>query len=231
MRTLLLRGVVVAALSLAPPLAPSPCVAAGLGPEDMSTMMRSMMSMMRLWNSFADADEWSLSSEWDPSGTSSGRDPWSRRGGGTSMPWSQVPWSQMPSERMPWGQMPGGAGPPSFPMNPWQMPGKRMPGGWSGPSAREFTGLDGRWRGNTGDLIEIRGNRIRIGRPGQPGIEGTLVVQGAQLIVYMREGGVGAFEFERRGPLLALRDPTGRVNLFRQEAGLRPRPYGPPGRR
>lgn len=210
------RSAVLGVLLLAASLASPPGMAAGFEPGDMNTMMRTMLSMMRLWNSFADADEWSFNSHWDPDGWSSMRDPWRGQRG------------PMPG---PWGQAPGPMGSPGFPVHPWRSPGYRSREGWPGGGGSAATGLDGRWVGSAGDLLEIRGNRIRITRPGQERMEGMLERRGDQLVVYSRGGAASTFQFERRGQFLALRDPSGRINLFRQWAPGGQGPYRPPAAR
>ena len=220
-------------------LAAGPAVhAGGLSPQDMASMMQGMMGMMKLWNAFTSGSDFDFQGAFSPGsafGGSSGSDPWG------SAPWSSIPWTAMPGASMPgmsapWASMPGASMPgmsapwasmPGASM-PWGAPG--MPGGagvpgmppayapWArSPASRgATTPVEGRWQGTSGELLEFRGDRFRLGASEKGQVSGTFLIHGGRLVAYVPEADVTRmYQFERKGDYLALQDESGEVLLFR----------------
>ena len=229
-----------ACLALVISLASAPGLpAGGLSPQDMASMMQGMMAMMKLWSAFNSGGDLDFKGAFSPGsafGGSSWTDPWSSAPWtampGASMPWGSMPGTSMPGASMPWGSMPGA------PM-PWgSMPGTSMPwtgvpgmpgaagmgaGPWAyapggGPpgSRGATTPVEGRWQGTSGDLLEFRGDRFRLGAPDKGQVTGTFLIHGSRLVAYVPEAdATRQYQFERKGDYLALQDESGEVLLFR----------------
>ncbi len=181
-------------------------------------------------------------SQWsDPWTGAAAMSPWSNPWGSALA--GGMPWSSPMSGAMPWGGTPGGM--PLGGGVPWQgfsalapmaggVPGMAaMPGGMPGLSSvpagvpfgpgaggraagRAPGPLEGRWVGESGDAVEFRGERFRLGGQGRGQVTGTFLVHGDRLVLYVPEGDTTRlYRFERRGEYLALQDDSGQVLLFR----------------
>ena len=76
--------------------------------------------------------------------------------------------------------------------------------------------LEGRWQGTSGELLEFRGDRFRLGASEKGQVSGTFLIHGSRLVAYVREADVTRmYQFERKGDYLALQDESGEVLLFR----------------
>jgi len=191
-------------------LAAGPAVqAGGLSPQDMASMMQGMMGMMKLWNAFTSGSDFDFQGAFSPSSAFSGSswsDPWG------SAPWSSIPWTAMPGASMPgmsapWASMPWGA--PGMPPAYAPRAGSAAPHGPSSP-------LEGRWQGTSGELLEFRGDRFRLGASEKGQVSGTFLIHGGRLVAYVPEADVTRmYQFERKGDYLALQDESGEVLLFR----------------
>jgi hypothetical protein len=210
----------------------------------MAAMMQGMAAMMKLWNAFNGGSDFSLGGSFSPSSVFQGSpwaDPWT--GAAAMTPWSSpwasalgaggMPWSSALGGGMPWGGVPwqglSALGPmagaaPGMAAMPGAVPGlSSMPGampfapGMGGQGAGRAGGpLEGRWVGESGDALEFRGDRFRLGSQGRSGVTGSFLVHGDRLVLYLPEGDTTRlYRFERRGEYLALQDDSGQVLLFR----------------
>ena len=76
--------------------------------------------------------------------------------------------------------------------------------------------LEGRWQGTSGEWLEFRGDRFRLGASEKGQVSGTFLIHGSRLVAYVREADVTRmYQFERKGDYLALQDESGEVLLFR----------------
>lgn len=85
---------------------------------------------------------------------------------------------------------------------------------WSDPS----TPLDGKWRGQSGELLVISGGRFRIYQGREHFQEGQIRVDG-QSVLSMRSGGgkiSRSYEYALHQGRLALRDADGNLLLYRR---------------
>ena len=82
--------------------------------------------------------------------------------------------------------------------------------------------LDGKWYGNTGEILEIRGNRFRL-RNGRMAIKGAATIDNNLLKLYTpRTRSLQVYTFVRNQTGLVLQDINGNVLTFQQHpvAGL-----------
>lgn len=120
----------------------------------------------------------------------------------------------------------------SSPMNsnPWAYPftnaypsGANNPyvnRGYGGYQAQRGSLLDGKWYGNAGELLEIRGNRFRL-QDGQSAIKGAISIENNIVSLYSPQTRtVSQYTFIRNQSELVLQDATGQVLSFSQ------RPFG-----
>jgi hypothetical protein len=136
--------------------------------------------------------------------------------------WGNAPldWSQYnPSWAWP-GSM--GSGFPS----PWgggQLPGQQqmqqMMPGLGSTQGQPFSGssLNGVWRGRSGDVLVIQGNRFRIYADKTRFTEGELRIQGNQLWLHNPKANhTQRYEYAEHEGRLALRDARGQLLLYRR---------------
>ncbi len=177
-------------------------------------------------------------SQWsDPWSGAAAASPWANPWAGAmgGVPWSSpmgMPWAGAPGG-VPWGAAPwqglsaGGpmaGGVPGMAPMPGAMPGvSPVPGslpfgpGSGGRGGGRATGpLEGRWVGESGDAVEFRGERFRLGAQGRGQVTGTFLIHGDRLVLYVPEGDTTRlYRFERRGEYLALQDDSGQTLIFR----------------
>jgi hypothetical protein len=174
-------------------------------------------------------------SPWSGMGGVPGMNPWSSGLGGFpgSNPWSGMggfpgsnPWSGM-------GGFPGyGSG-----LSPWSTPfmgdGRSSPYGGAyspysgvipyspagyGASAPKSL-LEGRWFGNSGELLEIKGNRFRL-KHGQYSINGAITIENNIVNLFSPDTGtVTQYHFIRNQTDLMLQDASGQVLSFTRRPG------------
>jgi len=136
------------------------------------------------------------------------------------------PWSGM-NPATGYGGMPG--------MSPWSSPMQNNPGaypftnaypsgvnnpyinrGYAGYPVQRESLLDGKWYGNAGEILEIRGNRFRL-KDGQSGINGAISIENNIVSLYSPQTGtVSQYTFIRNQSELVLQDATGQVLSFSQ---------------
>ena len=137
-----------------------------------------------------------------------GMSPWSGMSGVPGMSsWSGVPgmntWSA-PMNNNPWANAY-----PSNANNPYTNPG------YGGYQPRPASLLDGKWSGNAGELLEIRGNRFRL-QDGQSSIHGAIRIENNIVSLYSPQTGtVTQYTFIRNQSELLLQDATGQVLSYR----------------
>ncbi len=145
------------------------------------------------WNSFG-SSPWGAS-PWNTPGMS----PW----GGT--PWNSfggLPWSG--NQGVPYG---GGYDNPAS----WGAPGY---GNEIPPPHPDFSLLDGRWFGNSGEILEIRGNRFQL-RTAGAAIGGALSITNNIVSLYSPQTNtVTQYSFMRNQSQLFLSDGSGTVLTF-----------------
>ena len=135
-------------------------------------------------------------------------------------PWSPAmtgnPWSNPYS---------GGQNPfmsPAY-MNPYGTPNNGYPGGYANlvdqyPSSAL---LNGRWYGNTGEILEFRGNRFRL-QHGRTAISGSVNIQNNIVSLLAKQTrSITRYTFARNQSQLILQDGAGRVLVFRQRPQIR----------
>jgi hypothetical protein len=220
----------------------SPAAADGF--EDMfAIMFRMMLTAMNVMSEMADDDDWgggwpggnSWSNPWGSMGPGMGMSPassmmwpgmgmggWPGSGFGMN-PWSggMNPWSggmnPWSGGRNPWS---GGRNPWSSGMNPWSGGPGTAP--YAVNAAPMVSLLDGKWYGNTGEILEIRGNRFRL-RNGRMSIKGAATLDNNLLKLYTpRTRSLQVYTFARNQTGLVLQDVNGNVLTFQQRpiAGL-----------
>jgi len=178
----------------------------------------------------------------------SGMSPWSGMTGVPGMsPWSGMsgvpgmsPWSGMSGVpgMSPWSGMSGVPGMSSWSgvpgMNTWSAPMNNNPWanaypsnannpytnpGYGGYQPRPASLLDGKWSGNAGELLEIRGNRFRL-QDGQSSIHGAIRIENNIVSLYSPQTGtVTQYTFIRNQSELLLQDATGQVLSFSLRSG------------
>ncbi|MCK5481756.1 MAG: hypothetical protein KAJ06_11435 [Gammaproteobacteria bacterium] len=153
----------------------------------------------------------------------SGMNPWSSYG---AMPFNSMgmtPWN-LPMAGTPWNNsFPGGYNPSMFPgyaNNYYNQPNYRYPAryGATVPPARYASSslLNGRWYGDSGEILEVRGNQFRL-QDAQSAISGAVRVKNNIVNLFARQtGGVTQYTFARNQSELILQDASGRVLVFRQ---------------
>ena len=132
----------------------------------------------------------------------------------------------------PWSGMTGvpGMSPWSSPMNnnPWANPfmnaypssviSPPVNQGYGGYPPRQVSLLEGKWYGNSGEILEIRGNRFRL-QDGQTAIKGIIRIENNIVSLYSPQAGaVSQYTFIRNQSELMLQDATGQVLGFRQRS-------------
>lgn len=205
----------------------SPAAADGF--EDMfAIMFRMMLTAMNVMSDMADDDDWG--GGWP--GGNSWSNPWGSMGPGMGMsPASSLMWPGMGMGGWPgsgFGMSPWSRGmnPWSTGMNPWSggMPWGGGPGTTPYPvnTTPMLSLLDGKWYGNTGEILEIRGNRFRL-RNGRMTIKGAATLDNNLLKLYTpRTRSLQVYTFVRNQTGLVLQDVNGKVLVFQQHpvAGL-----------
>jgi len=79
--------------------------------------------------------------------------------------------------------------------------------------------LDGKWYGNAGELLEIRGNRFRL-QDEQSSINGAIRIENNIASLYSPQTGtVSQYTFIRNQSELLLQDATGQVLGFSLRSG------------
>jgi hypothetical protein len=160
-----------------------------------------------------------------------GMSPWSGMTGVPGMsPWSGM--TGMPG-MSPWSGMSGmpGMSPWSSPMNnnPWANPfTNAYPSnainpyanrGYGGYTPRQVSLLEGKWYGNAGEILEIRGNRFRL-QDGRSSINGAVRIENNIVSLYSPQAGtVTQYTFIRNQTELILQDATGLVLGFSLRSG------------
>ena len=127
--------------------------------DDMSAVMLRMMLLMASVMSSTMLDGAGTRGGWSPYGT-----PWQAYGA----PWGMNPWNSYPS---PWdGQIHA----------PWEDTRNwhEVP-----PPSSTSSSVEGRWIGETGERLEIYGDRFRLGTPGAS-IVGWLRIEGNIITMY-----------------------------------------------
>jgi hypothetical protein len=120
--------------------------------------------------------------------------------------------------------MPGGGMNYPFPGSGMPVP---VPGGTGGyqPQGQESSLLDGRWYGDSGDILEVRGNRFRL-QAGKTAITGVIRIENNIVNLFSPQTGtVTRYTFVRNQTDLLLQDATGRLLNFHT------RPVNPGGYR
>jgi hypothetical protein len=208
---------------------PSPAEASDAMFGDMFRMMLVMMNAMSdamLDNNagWGGGDSFGLGmTAWPAMSGMSGMSPWSGMtgvpgvnpvtgfGGVPGMsPWSGVPgmntWSA-PMNNNPWANHLTNAY-PSNASNPYTNPA------YAGYQPPQVSFLDGRWYGDSGELLEIRGNRFRL-QDEQSGINGAIRIENNLASLYSPQTGtVSQYTFIRNQSELLLQDATGQVLSF-----------------
>jgi hypothetical protein len=123
----------------------------------------------------------------------------------------------------PWGSPLSGGFNPATLSGPGGLPfasggHPAWPGGWN-----RFPGggyrvslLDGKWYGNTGEVLEVRGNRFHL-RSGQYRVQGMLEVGNNLVRMFTPQtGSLQVYTFVRNQTGLVLRDASGQVLVFQQ---------------
>ncbi|MEN8107642.1 MAG: hypothetical protein ABFS22_06490 [Pseudomonadota bacterium] len=125
-------------------------------------------------------------------------------GSGSGMnPWGSMPWGGSNFGNMPWG---GG--------NPWKSGRAGAP--YPANVAPMVSLLDGKWYGNTGEILEVRGNRFRL-KSGRNSISGMLTIQDNIVRMYTpKTGSTMTYTFMRNQTGLVLQEPSGNLLVFQQ---------------
>jgi hypothetical protein len=86
--------------------------------------------------------------------------------------------------------------------------------GYGGYPQRQVSLLEGKWYGNAGEILEIRGNRFRL-QDGQSSINGAIRIENNIVSLYSPQAGtVTQYTFFRNQTELILQDATGQVLGF-----------------
>jgi hypothetical protein len=133
-----------------------------------------------------------------------------------SSPWSGSPWSS--GWGNPFGGYPGGFTPPfggnsyGYPVDrAGYAPGYRNRGAAPYPSASL---IEGRWFGNSGEVLEVRGNRFRL-TSGRLGLAGEVSVENNIISMYSPQTNtVMRYTFVRNQSVLLLQGVNGEVLRF-----------------
>jgi hypothetical protein len=206
--------------------------AAADGFEDMfAIMFRMMLTAMDVMSDMTDDDDgwgsgWPGGNSWSNPGGSMwpgmgmspasslmwpgmGMGGWPGSGFGMN-PWSggMSPWS---GGMDPWS---GGMSPWSSGMNPWSGGPGTAP--YAVNAAPMVSLLDGKWYGNTGEILEIRGNRFRL-RNGRMTVKGAASLDNNLLKLYTpRTNSLQVYTFVRNQTGLVLQDVNGNILTFQQ---------------
>lgn len=217
------RAILILLCALSLPL-PAPVLAS----DDLfSIMFRMMLTMMNVMSNAMDDDAGGFNN-WDMGGTSNlGMSSMPMMGGMTGLsPWGMgmSPWSNvMPGTAMqgsPWGNpFTGGS-------SPWMPPGggNGMPAFGPGsypPQEQGISLLDGKWYGNSGEILEVRGNRFRL-RSGKTGITGVIRIENNIVHLFSPQTGtVTRYTFVRNQTDLLLQESSGRLLGFHKRPANR----------
>ena len=164
-----------------------------------------------------------MGSPWSSFGTSPwGVTPWNNPG---MSPWGGSPWNSFGSS--PWGGSPwnnyGGMPWSGNQWNPYDN-GYDYPATWGAPGygneipppRPEVSLLDGRWFGNSGEVLEIRGNRFQLRTAGAT-IGGALsITQNIVNLYSPQTNTVTRYTFMRNQSQLFLSNGSGTVLTFRK---------------
>lgn len=221
------RAILLLLCALSLPL-PAPALAA----DDLfSIMFRMMLTMMNVMANAVEDDGGGFN-DWGLGGTNSlgmgmtgmpmmsgmtgmspwasGMSPWSYAapgGGGWGNPFSGAPaqWWSPGGMNYP---VPGGNGLPAFNRGAAPVPGpySRQP--------EEDSLLGGKWYGNTGEILEVRGNRFRL-QAGKTAITGVVRIENNIVHLFSPQTGtVTRYTFVRNQTDLILQDVSGRLLNF-----------------
>ena len=143
-----------------------------------------------------------------------GMSPWSGLGGMPMNSMGMSPWSS-PMMSNPWSNpFSGGYSPsmlPGYNNNAYGQPNYPYPAQYASSSL-----LGGRWFGDTGEILEIRGNQFRL-RNKRSSISGIIRVENNIVNLFSpKTGGVTQYTFARNQYELILQDASGQVLVFRQ---------------
>jgi hypothetical protein len=159
---------------------------------------------------------WPGMSPWSAMSGVPGMSPWSGLGGWPGMsPWSGMGgWPLNAGGISPWSGLPGGNAwnaPFTGDYSPAGMYGYGLPGGWDGPGVSP---LDGRWYGNSGEILEIRGNSFRL-QNAVTSLDGALQVSDNLINLYSPQTDtMSQYTFVGNGADLLLQDVSGQVISF-----------------
>ena len=163
------------------------------------------------WNSFG-GSPWS---SWGNPWSSTWGAPWSAWGKPWGSAWNN-PWSR--GWGNPWRNgrgMPYGGGYPGYSPGGYGFPisyGTSPPGGGYGGHAL----LDGRWYGNNGEILQIRGNRFQL-QDGANGLKGMIRINDNLVDMYSPQTNTTtSYTFVRNQTGLLLQDANGNVLSFTQ---------------
>ena len=225
------RAILILLCALSLPL-PVPALAS----DDLfSIMFRMMLTMMNVMSNVVDDDS-SDFSNWGMGGSNfpgMGMAAMPRMSGMSGMsgmsPWGMgmSPWSSaMPGNS--WGNpFTGGASPWMSPggMNyPFPGAGNGVPGGYL-PEGQGASLLGGKWYGNSGDILEVRGNRFRL-QAGRTAITGVIRIENNIVKLFSPQTGtVTRYTFVRNQTDLILQDASGRLLSFRNRPVKRNRSF------
>jgi len=138
-----------------------------------------------------------------------GMNPWSGMGG---VPWNgmgQSPWSPAMTGN-PWSNPYAGG------QNPFMSPAYMNPYGAQNSVYPSFSLLNGRWYGNTGEILEVRGNQFRL-QNGRTVVSGSVNISNNIVTLRAKQtGSLTRYTFARNQSQLILQDAAGRVLVFRQ---------------
>jgi hypothetical protein len=160
-------------------------------------------------------------------GSYPGMSPWSGLGGFPGNATGMSPWSGL-------GGFPGNA----TGMSPWSAP--MSPNTWANPFAPDYSPygngpgygaapggvpsrpvslLEGRWYGQSGEVLEIRGERFRLSH-GKYGITGVIRIENNIVNLYSQQTGtVTQYTFMRNQTELLLQDASGMLLNFSKRPG------------
>lgn len=212
------RAILLLLCALSLPL-PSPALAS----DDLfSIMFRMMLTMMNVMANAADADsggfnDWDMHMSGVPMMTGmtgvspwvSGMSPWTYAapGGGWGNPFGgqTTPWWSPGGMNHP---LPAGNGMPAFSRGAVPVPGPYS------PQTEEDSLLGGKWYGNTGEILEVRGNRFRL-QAGNTAITGVVRIENNIVHLFSPQTGtVTRYTFVRNQTDLILQDVSGRLLSF-----------------
>jgi len=208
----------------------SPVPSAAEASDDMfSAMFRMMLVMMNAMSDamlennsdagWAGGDSFGLGmTTWPMMSGVSGMNPVTGFGGMPGMsPWSGMtgvpgmsPWSS-PLNSNPWAN-------PFMNSYPSSVISPPVNQGYGGYPPRQVSLLEGKWYGNSGEILEIRGNRFRL-KDGRTAINGVIRIENNIVSLYSPQAGaVSHYTFIRNQSELMLQDATGQVLGFSQRS-------------